>query len=142
MEESLARFPWVINTILKQVISQMVLHRPIECTLENGTFVRHSRLFATSPDPSSSERPRQRGSPHRVVARMLHQPPSRLHQPLLQTRQRPVPDSLGQGQPPPQVAQIEASKLREERQVFRIRAVFSNGAAFATRKAEVPVHTR
>ena len=33
--------------------------------LENGTIVRLSRLFATSPDPFSSERPRQRGSPHR-----------------------------------------------------------------------------
>src|SRR5208337_1399564 len=37
-----------------------------------------------------------------VVASMFHQPPSGLHQPLLQTRQRPVLDPSGQSQPPRQ----------------------------------------
>ena len=32
MRESLDRFPSLINTILKQRIYQMVLHRPIECS--------------------------------------------------------------------------------------------------------------
>jgi len=36
-----------------------------------------------------------------VVAGMFHQQSTRLHQPLPQTRQRPVLDSLGQRQPPP-----------------------------------------
>ncbi len=30
------RFPWLINTILKQPVYQMVLHRPIECTALTG----------------------------------------------------------------------------------------------------------
>ena len=32
VRESLDRFPWVIDTILKLHVYQMVLHRPIECT--------------------------------------------------------------------------------------------------------------
>src|SRR5260370_35065581 len=37
--ESLDRFPSFINTILKQHVYQMVLHRPIECT----AFIRRLR---------------------------------------------------------------------------------------------------
>ena len=41
-----------------------------------------------------------------VVAGMLYQPSTCLHQPLLQAGQRPRFDSLRQHQPPPQVAQV------------------------------------
>src|SRR6516162_10584298 len=41
-----------------------------------------------------------------VVARVLDQPAARLHQPLLQTAQRPVVNSPRQHQPPPQVPQV------------------------------------
>jgi hypothetical protein len=34
--ESLDRFTWTIHTILKQISSLMVLHRPIECTVLTG----------------------------------------------------------------------------------------------------------
>jgi hypothetical protein len=34
--ESLHRFRWIINTTFEQIISQMVLHRPIECTRLTG----------------------------------------------------------------------------------------------------------
>src|ERR1019366_2668183 len=37
---------------------------------------------------------------------MFDQPAARLHQPLLGTRQRPVPDSLRQSQTPPKVSQV------------------------------------
>jgi hypothetical protein len=50
VRESLDRFPSLINTILKQHVYQMVLHRPIECTalighlLELGAgFLRQTR---------------------------------------------------------------------------------------------------
>jgi len=36
VRESLDRFPWVIDTILKLHVYQMVLHRPIECTALTG----------------------------------------------------------------------------------------------------------
>jgi len=36
-----------------------------------------------------------------VLTGVLHQPPARLHQPLLQAGQRPAVDSLRQRQPPP-----------------------------------------
>ncbi len=37
---------------------------------------------------------------------MFHQPPARLHEPLLQARQRPVLDPLRQHEPPPQISQV------------------------------------
>ena len=40
-----------------------------------------------------------------VIPRMRYQSSARLHQPLLQARQRPCADSLRQHQPPPQVTQ-------------------------------------
>lgn len=48
------------------------------------------------------------------------QPPSSLYRPLLQTRQRPVVDLLGQYQPPPQVVQVEGQQA--QRQPYLIRA--------------------
>jgi hypothetical protein len=39
VRESLDRFPSLINTILKQHVYQIVLHRPIECTGTIGTHV-------------------------------------------------------------------------------------------------------
>ncbi len=42
---------------------------------------------------------------------MFDQPSSGLHQPLLQTAQRPVLDSLGQRQSPPQIPQIVGQAL-------------------------------
>ena len=41
-----------------------------------------------------------------IVAGMFHQPSSGLHQPLLQTGKRPVIDSSGQCQSPPQIPQV------------------------------------
>ena len=41
-----------------------------------------------------------------VIPGVPYQPSARLHQPLLQTCQRPVPDFLWQYQPPPKVPQV------------------------------------
>lgn len=41
-----------------------------------------------------------------VVSRVFHEPATRLHQPLLQTRQRPRINPFRQPEPPPQVAQV------------------------------------
>src|SRR5215470_6270024 len=41
-----------------------------------------------------------------VVARVLDRPAARLHQPLLQTAQRPVDNPPWQHQPPPEVPQV------------------------------------
>ncbi len=41
-----------------------------------------------------------------VAARMFYQPTACLHQPLLQTRQGPVPDPLWQCQPSPEIPQV------------------------------------
>jgi len=49
-----------------------------------------------------------------VITCMLHQSPSGLHQPLLQTGQRPVLDSSGQRQPPPQIAQIVGQQAQRQ----------------------------
>src|SRR5664280_2870224 len=89
-------------------------------------FVRHLSVpfycgaISRLPQPRLSRRKRQPGEPPEhtakqpfrqvalrqqqpIIAGMFHQPSSRLHQPLLQTRERPVLDSLGQRQPPPQI---------------------------------------
>ena len=47
-----------------------------------------------------------------VVAGMFHQPSTGLHQPLLQARQRPVLDSLGQRQPPPRNGVVDHAPTR------------------------------
>ena len=41
-----------------------------------------------------------------VVPRVLHQPAAGLHQPLLETRERPALDPRRQDQPAPEVAQV------------------------------------
>src|SRR5271166_1413667 len=45
---------------------------------------------------------------------MFHRPSSGLHQPLLQAGQRPVLDSLGQSQPPPQIAQVVGQQAQRQ----------------------------
>jgi len=45
---------------------------------------------------------------------MFDQPSSGLHQPLLQTRQRPVLDPSGQCQPSPQIAQIVGQQAQRQ----------------------------
>src|ERR1035437_4438932 len=50
---------------------------------------------------------------------MFDQPSSGLHQPLLQTRQRPVLDSLGQHQPPPQIPQIVGQQAQRQPHLVR-----------------------
>jgi len=61
-----------------------------------------------SPEHHSKQASRQvtLGQQQPVIPRMLHQPPTRLHQPLLQTGQRPGVNSLRQQQPPPQVTEV------------------------------------
>src|ERR1035437_1108017 len=49
-----------------------------------------------------------------IVTRMFDQPSSGLHQPLLQAGQRPVLDSLGQRQPPPQISQVVSQHTQRE----------------------------
>jgi hypothetical protein len=49
-----------------------------------------------------------------VVTRMFHQPSSGLHQPLLQTRERPVLDPSGQCQPSSQIAQIVGQQAQRQ----------------------------
>ena len=41
-----------------------------------------------------------------IISRVLHEPSARLHQPMLQARQRPAFDSLRQPQPPPEITQV------------------------------------
>jgi hypothetical protein len=48
--ESLDRFTWTIHTILKQISSLMVLHRPIECTSDTGNLVLMPNISVTSYD--------------------------------------------------------------------------------------------
>ena len=54
-----------------------------------------------------------------VVPRVLHQPAAGLHQPLLQTGQRPVVDSLRQHQSPPQVAQVVRHHTQPQSRLVR-----------------------
>src|ERR1035441_4547297 len=69
---------------------------------------RRKRQPRDSPEHTAKQPPRQMALRQQepVVAGMFHQPSSGLHQPLLQAGQRPVLDSLGQRQPPPQIAQV------------------------------------
>jgi hypothetical protein len=55
---------------------------------------------------------------------MFDQPPACLHQPLLQTRQRPVLDTLGQRQSPIKIAQIVGQQA--QRQPYLVRAKTAN----------------
>src|ERR1035437_9607913 len=88
------------------------------------------------PQPRLSRRKRQPGDPPEhvakqpfrqmalrqqqpIIAGMFHQPSSRLHQPLLQTRQRPVLDSLGQRQPPPQIPQVVGQQAQRQPHLVR-----------------------
>ena len=69
--------------------------------------IRHRQ--GSNPQPHRSEQPPRQMTLRQqqpVVARGLNQTTAGLHQPLLQARQRPLLDPLGQHQSPPQVAQI------------------------------------
>lgn len=54
-----------------------------------------------------------------IVAGMLDQPPTRLHQPLLQAGQRPVVDFPCQDQPPAQVPQIVGNHAQPQPDLVR-----------------------
>src|SRR5207302_5367579 len=58
-----------------------------------------------------------------VIPRMLHEPPARFHQPLLQTRQRPRVNSLRHGEPPPQVPKIVGDDAQGEPHLVRPKPV-------------------
>jgi hypothetical protein len=60
------------------------------------------------PQHAGKQPPRQMpfGQQQPVVARMLDEPSTGLHQPLLQAGQRPLPDPRGQRQPPPQIPEV------------------------------------
>ena len=91
-----------------------------QTTLRSWTI---AESFSWVPQPRLSRRKRQPIDPPQhigkqpprqitlrqqqpIIAGMFHQPAARLHQPLLETRQRPAPDPLRQNQPPPKVAEI------------------------------------
>ena len=104
-----------------------------------GDFLRHFSPSATSFNqvcfplrPRLPRRERQcSGPPHHcpeepprqmtlrqqqpVVASMLNQPTSGLHQALLHAGQRPVVKPLGQRQPPPQVPEVVSDWLSNDR---------------------------
>ena len=65
MGESLDRFCWLINTILKPQVFQMVLHRPIECTAVTGKVGTESNL---SNNPDWSMCPVQRSPDFRQLS--------------------------------------------------------------------------
>ena len=64
--------------------------------LRRRTLSGWHRQTLNPPHHASKQAPRQMalGQHQPVVTGMLHQPPARLHEPLLQARQRPVVDPL------------------------------------------------
>lgn len=58
-----------------------------------------------------------------IVPGMLDQPPTRLHQPLLQTRQRPVVDLPGKRQPPPEISQVVGDQAQQKPDLVRPESV-------------------
>src|SRR5450759_5552137 len=69
---------------------------------------RRKRQSIDPPQHTGKQPPRQMTLRQQqpIIAGMFHQPAARLHQPLLEPRQRPAPDPLRQNQPPPKVAEI------------------------------------
>src|SRR5262245_55167389 len=58
-----------------------------------------------------------------IVTRMLDQPAAGLHQPLLQTRQRPVVNPPRQDQPPPQITQVVGDQAQHQADFIRAETV-------------------
>src|SRR5271169_4018919 len=104
------RVPQLLTTAFARVLSDTP-----PSPLDSGSISRprpqlslRKRQHRDPPHHSRKELPRQMSFRQKkpLVASMFYQPSARLHQPMLQTRQRPVLDSLGQRQPPPQIPQV------------------------------------
>jgi hypothetical protein len=74
------------------------------------------RQSLNPPHHAPKELPRQAAlcQQQPVVASVLDQPTSRLHQPLLHSRQRPLLDPLRQHQAPPQVPQVSCDHAQPQ----------------------------
>src|ERR1022692_3809328 len=105
-----------------------VLSDPPPSPLDSGSISwprpqlsRRKRQHRDPPHHTPKQPPRQMSFRQKkpVVASMFHLPSTRLHQPLLQTRERPVLDSLGRRQPPPQIPQVVGQQAQRQPHLVR-----------------------